>query len=121
MAVNARPFRVLVCGGRKFTDKALVYRTLDALAAEHGVLYVIEGGARGADALARTWRHDKLQPGKTFHADWTRYGDAAGPMRNRKMLVDGQPDLVLAFPGGDGTADMMRQATAFRCPVEQVR
>jgi hypothetical protein len=116
-----RPFRVLVCGGRKFTDKALVYRTLDALAEEHPAIFVIEGGARGADALARMWRHERLQPGETFHADWKRYGDPAGPIRNRKMLVDGQPDLVLAFPGGDGTADMIRQAEAFRAPVERIK
>lgn len=117
----AQPFRVLVCGGRKFTDKPLLYRTLDTLARLHGILYVIEGGARGADSLARTWRHENLQPGATFHADWKHYPQAAGPMRNRKMLVDGQPDLVLAFPGGAGTADMVRQAEAFRCPVERVR
>jgi SLOG family YspA-like protein len=119
-----RPFRVLVCGGRKFTDKALVYRTLDELAAEHGgVLYIIEGGQHGADSLARKWRHDRLQPGETFPADWDRYGDPAGPIRNHRMLAEGQPDLVLAFPGHTGTANMISQAErpGFRVPVRRVK
>ena len=118
-----RPFRVLVCGGRKFTDRRLVFDTLDALAREHGVLFVIEGGQRGADSLARTWRHDRLQPGRTFYADWNRYGPGAGPIRNRKMLAEGQPDLVVAFPGNTGTADMMKQAGSppFSIPIQEVR
>jgi len=115
-----RPFRVLVCGGRKFTDRALVYRRLDELAAEHLALFIIEGGQSGADTLARKWRHDRLQPGETFHADWKRYGDPAGPIRNKRMLVDGQPDLVLAFPGKNGTANMIAQAERFGTPVEKV-
>jgi hypothetical protein len=31
-------------------------------------------------------------------------------MRNQAMLDYGKPDLVVAFPGGKGTADMVRRA-----------
>ena len=31
-------------------------------------------------------------------------------MRNARMLAEGKPDLVVAFPGGRGTADMVAQA-----------
>ena len=115
-----RPFRVLVCGGRHYSDRARVFAVLDDLAAQHGVLFVIEGGQRGADSLARKWRHERLQPGETFYADWKRYGDPAGPIRNQKMLVDGQPDLVVAFPGHTGTANMVGKAHAFRVEVQEV-
>ncbi len=44
-----------------------------------------------------------------FHAEWMKYGKAAGPIRNARMLAEGKPDLVVAFPGGRGTADMLRR------------
>lgn len=43
-------------------------------------------------------------------ADWSKYGKAAGPMRNQKMLDEYKPDLVVALPGGRGTADMVSRA-----------
>ncbi|MEM9912925.1 MAG: hypothetical protein AAF922_19365 [Pseudomonadota bacterium] len=39
-------------------------------------------------------------------------GRAAGPIRNKEMLDEGCPDLVVAFPGGRGTANMVKQAQA---------
>ena len=89
-----RPFRVLVTGGRNYGNRPAVFAKLDALAKEHSVLFVIEGGATGADRFARDWRQSRLHPGKSFkisQAAWDAHGKAAGPMQNRKMLVDGQP------------------------------
>ena len=37
-------------------------------------------------------------------------GYRAGPIRNQEMLDKGKPDLVIAFPGGKGTADMVGRA-----------
>ena len=42
--------------------------------------------------------------------EWKGYGKAAGPIRNRRMLDDFQPDLVLAFPGNKGTNDCIAAA-----------
>jgi hypothetical protein len=36
----------------------------------------------------------------------------AGPIRKQQMLDEGKPDLVVAFPGGRGTAHMVRIARA---------
>jgi len=47
---------------------------------------------------------------QTFDAEWHRHGKRAGPIRNQRMLEEGQPDLIVAFPGGHGTADMVRRA-----------
>lgn len=102
--------RVLVCGGRNFTDREAVFHELHQLAETHGWVTVIEGGAQGADALARLWAQLCYQGLVTVHAEWKRLGKGAGPARNTRMLVSGKPDLVLAFPGGKGTADMVRQA-----------
>jgi hypothetical protein len=73
---------------------------------------VIEGGARGADFLGGCWADMHKVKRVTVPADWATHGNAAGPIRNRRMLTDFKPDLVVAFPGGKGTADMIRQAEA---------
>lgn len=98
---------VLVCGGRGYDNRQLVYDVLDRLRARYNGLYVIEGGARGADTLARQWRRDRRQPGLTVAANWT-LGRRAGALRNQEM-ADLKPDLGVVFPGGSGTADMLRR------------
>jgi hypothetical protein len=101
---------VLVTGGRDYKDREHVFQQLDWLAERYGDLKVIEGGADGADKWARAWRADRRRPGRSYIANWARYPRGAGVLRNAEMLADGKPDLVLAFPGGRGTADMIRRA-----------
>jgi len=109
--------KVLVCGGRSFDDRALVEQTLDAIE----VTQIIEGGARGADKLAREWAESRGVPVRTFKPDWKRFGRGAGPKRNQQMLDEGKPDLVVAFPGGSGTENMMRLGRAADVRVRVVR
>jgi hypothetical protein len=102
--------RVLICGGRDFDDAKKLSAALDALHLEHGFTLVIHGGARGADRLAGRWAERNAIKVRAFLPDWDRYGNAAGPMRNGLMLTLGLPELVVAFPGKNGTADMIRQS-----------
>lgn len=102
--------RVLVCGGRDFSDREAVYAELSAQHAKHRFTHLIHGCARGADALAGEWADDNAVNATCYMADWARHGKAAGPMRNREMLEDGKPDLVIAFPGGAGTRNMVDAA-----------
>lgn len=114
-------FRVLVCGGRNFGDYALVARTLDGLEKTYGSLHVIQGGAHGADALARDWCFGKSYIYMSnVPADWRAHGRAAGAIRNQRMLDEYQPELIVAFPGGKGTADMVRRAEKAGVPVMKV-
>ena len=112
--------RVLVCGGRNFKDEAAVFQTLDQIG---GVAHLIEGGAKGADTLARLWANRNLGPDQltTFEAEWRVHGKAAGAIRNQRMLDEGKPDLVVAFPGGRGTADMVRRAERAGVPVQKLK
>ena len=111
------PLRVLVCGGRHYSGRQRVFAALDELHDDKGVCLIIEGGATGADFLAREWAMARGVPFKTYDAEWTTYGKPAGPIRNAKMLADGKPDMVLAFPGNRGTADMIAQATRAGVPA----
>jgi hypothetical protein len=112
--------RVLVCGGRTFGDIALLDTALNEVHAATPIVVVIQGEAKGADALGKAWARRNRISCIGYAADWRRWGNrAAGPIRNQKMLDEGQPDLVLAFPGGNGTADMVRRATGAGIPVKR--
>ena len=102
--------RVLVCGGRDYDDRERVFRELDALHEKTPITALIEGGANGADRHAHEWATSRTVLCRTFHADWKEYGKAAGPIRNQRMIDAGKPDLVVAFPGHEGTEDMVSRA-----------
>ena len=114
--------RVLVCGGRDYSDIDRVYTELDQIHRVTPIKCIIEGGAKGADYLASRWsaKHD-LNEHARFSADWALHGRAAGPKRNQKMLDEGKPDLVMAFPGGRGTADMVSRAKVAGIEVREIQ
>lgn len=99
--------KVLVCGGREYMDDLRVQNVLSKLV----ITCIVEGGAPGADTLARLYGQACGIEVKEYAADWDTHGRAAGPIRNKQML-DENPDveLVVAFPGGRGTANMIKQA-----------
>lgn len=104
--------RVIVCGGRDYKNGDFLFFKLDELyqdlkAVGKELETIIEGGAPGADKLAGEWALLKGIDLEVYKADWEKHGKAAGPIRNIKMLKDGEPDLVIAFPGGSGTAHMV--------------
>lgn len=128
--------RVLVCGGRDFHDHQRVWDTLDRIEAERGrIAVVIHGNASGADRHAWTWGIARKREVLGFPAHWqdishpdavivtrgddTKYDAKAGLRRNQRMLDEGRPDLVIGFPGGTGTADMLTKAR--RAGVEVIQ
>jgi hypothetical protein len=114
------PLRVLVCGGRDYGDREALFAALDAIHAETPIGLVIQGEAPGADRLARAWAIHRRVRAMGFVADWAAHGKAAGPIRNRRRLAEGRPDLVIAALGGNGTDDMVRQARAAGVRVREV-
>lgn len=97
---------ILVTGGRDFHDRDLLEQVLDVLEP----YCVIHGGAPGADTLANEWAGKNGAAVEEYPAEWEVHGKVAGPIRNQVMLDKSQPDLVVAFPGGNGTEDMVRRA-----------
>ena len=109
--------KVLVCGGRKFDDHKLVFNILDKINRVEKITEIINGGAKGADTLGRVWARTRHININTFDADWNNHGNSAGPIRNERMLKEGAPDLLVAFPGGPGTRDMIMQAKRRGVPI----
>ena len=86
----------------------------------HGLLH---GGARGADRTIGRAAFQLGWPVEVLPADWRRHGRAAGPIRNRELLelaisraealssaAAPVSVLVVALPGGAGTASLVREA-----------
>jgi YspA, cpYpsA-related SLOG family len=115
----ANRYAVLVCGGRDYQNRVHLERVLDTLSAEREITQIIQGGAPGADQLAANWANLCGITCLLVIADWARYGRSAGPLRNAEMLKR-KPDLVVAFPGGAGTANMVNQARAAGVEVLEV-
>ena len=112
--------RVLVCGGRDYENRLKLFYELDSLNVTQSIDCIIHGGARGADYLAKLWGRERQITVLEFPANWERDGKAAGPIRNQQMLVTGNPDLVMAFPGGRGTADMVNRARKANVEVREI-
>lgn len=96
--------KVLVCGGREFNDANFIFAELDRLHAHFHFVTVIEGDARGVDRIAGEWARARGLTLIEFPADWVNEGRHAALIRNERMVRDAKPDLVIAFPGGQGTS-----------------
>lgn len=106
--------KVLACGSRDWTDSDIITALIVGLP---GRPVVVHGGARGADSIAGSVAERLGLKTEVFPADWRGHGRAAGPIRNRLMLAEGKPDVVVAFKDefdwtltSGGTENMVRLA-----------
>lgn len=117
--------RILVCGGREYNDYDTVENTLDSFVAvrtfDLADVTIIQGGANGADTLAARWANENNTTLVTEKALWKTYGKAAGAVRNQRMLDRWTPEVCIAFPGGAGTADMVKRSLAAGLEVYKVK
>jgi hypothetical protein len=127
-------FRVLVYGGRTYAprvgcapladptyeaarlkavaEREFIFRVLDKIHRQRGILCIISGCADGADDAGLEWAELNRIPVARFEVtrrEWKEQGRSAGPKRNQGMLDEGLPDVAVEFPGGAGTADMRRR------------
>ena len=111
----------LICGGRDFMDWEMFSSAMSDLVRLRGMpRNIIHGSADGADRLASYWAEKHALDMQTFPADWKKHGRAAGPIRNQEM-IERKPDFVVAFPGGRGTADMVRRARDAGVDVAEIK
>jgi len=113
-----KPSRILFTGGRDFADQELLDRNIAILVPWFADEFcVIQGGAKGLDKMAKDWAHKFGFPCLTVEANWDYYNKGAGHVRNGWMLQWGLPHLLVAFPGGPGTANMVKQAKLINLPI----
>lgn len=111
--------RILVTGGRSY----IAHRTIRDVLATYDATpppTLVHGAASGADrTAAQVATHVLGWPVEEHPADWKQHGRAAGPIRNQHMVSLGA-DILIAFPGGKGTADCVRRAERAGIPVHHV-
>lgn len=113
-------YTVLVTGGRRYFFQTRVHSALDALDKKFTITRIVQGGAKGADECARNWAKAHNVECVTYEADWDGKGRAAGHIRNAEMLKDSNPDAAVAFPGGPGTASMVKMLEKAGVPLWKV-
>jgi predicted Rossmann fold nucleotide-binding protein DprA/Smf involved in DNA uptake len=103
--------RVAIVGHRDYTNYGHFRKIMKDWASKYGLPnMIISGGARGVDTLAEKYAREKQIPIMIWHARWRRYGRAAGPRRNAKIV--GACDHVVAFlhPKSRGTKNTIEIA-----------
>lgn len=140
--------KILVCGGRNFANpipnirtpenqkainqysfvQAVLNKIVNSVSSNYNPrdnwhptdVTIISGKARGVDSAAADFATISFCQLEEYPADWNKYPKAAGPIRNQQMLDEGKPNLVVAFPGGRGTADMVRRARKAGVEVKEI-
>tara|TARA_R100000951_G_scaffold19616_2_gene16469 strand:- start:303 stop:644 length:342 start_codon:yes stop_codon:yes gene_type:complete len=108
---------VLICGGRQFKGRYKFDEAMKLLPFTPSV--IIHGGADGADLMGDQWAKSNGIFSIRIDALWQSHGNGAGPKRNQAMLDLVKIDYCIAFPGGNGTNDMIERCVANNIPVWQ--
>lgn len=124
----AKTIKTIIAGPRDFNNQSFVFSALDIVFSrltkssketndsleinDLENIEIVEGGATGIDALAKSYAIDRNIKYKEFPADWNKHGRVAGPIRNKQMAE--YSDILIAFRYVDnpsrGTENMIRQA-----------
>ena len=87
--------RLAVVGTRDYHDYSRFKNTLDTM---EKISVLISGGAKGADSLAEVYAKEKNIELKRLVPDWSKYGRAAGMIRNKDIIAEAE--YVVAFWDG---------------------
>ncbi len=115
--------RILICGDRNWQDQKAILRIMQPF--DPHTTTLICGMARGADLIAYEIAKQLGWSVLPFPANWIKEGRAAGPIRNKRMLVEGKPTLVIAFhddlANSKGTANMVEIAKKAGIPLKLIK
>lgn len=106
--------RIIVCGNKDFKNRELCFEKLKELIPKYTNPEIVSGHARGTDTFGEEFARAEGIRCSIFKAEWSHYGKAAGPIRNREMLdyaMEENP-VVIAFWNGRsrGTKNMIELA-----------
>lgn len=111
---------VAITGGRDHRPTREEMDRFETLWNELGGTVLLHGACpSGVDRALLGWamRHPDVLS-NAYPAHWSLHGRAAGPIRNALMVREA--DALIAFPGGKGTANCVKQAQRKGIPVHFV-
>ena len=121
--------KIIICGGRHFNDYTLLKSIVDKQLIEHTILpsetEIVSGHCEGADMLGEQYAKEHGCALHIFPAEWTKYGKAAGPIRNKEMvdyIASADKSLVIAFVSNNtrGTKNTVAQAKKLNIHVVEI-
>lgn len=105
-----------ISGSRHFSDYSYISNILSEYDLSDCIIHV--GDAKGVDSCVRNYCKEHNIPHKIFYADWHKFGNSAGPIRNQSMICDASH--LIAFPSKDskGTIHAIKYAESLGIYVE---
>lgn len=97
---NTKGVRVIVCGGRDFKDDPMLSHVLWHVHCRRSIAELIHGGQRGADQMANRWAFEHGIHRTEIRAEWRKYGQTKAPLIRNRMMLELQPDGLIAFTPG---------------------
>ena len=92
-------FTIVVSGTRHgASDISKLHDTLKEIASPYKSIHLVHGGCRGVDIQCANYGVEMGWKVTQVDAEWSKYGSRAGPIRNKQMLKDYKPDVVVCFP-----------------------
>lgn len=105
--------KIIVAGIRNYDNYEFFEKTMNQHLKDYQDIELVSGGATGVDAYAEIYAKKYNLRIKVFPAEWSKYGNAAGPIRNGQMAdYTGASGLLIAFWDyhSKGTGNMIRTA-----------
>lgn len=104
-----------IVGSRNMSNQTVFNTAITEWIKTHGMPdQVVSGGARGADAMGAAWARKHGIPFVCFSPDWSKYGKAAGVIRNQDIVNECTHVLAFPAPQGKGTQDAIKRAERAR-------
>ena len=97
--------KVIIAGTREISDYSLVVKTIES--SGYNITEVVSGTATGVDWLGEQWARANNIPIKEMPADWMRYGNSAGPFRNKAMAEYADAAVIIWDGKSRGTRNMI--------------
>lgn len=109
--------RLLISGYRYFNDINIVESNIMGAIGDEKDVTIIHGGCNGVDQLADVIADKHNFKKEVYYADWS-LGKRAGPIRNKKMIIDGKPTFAVLFLSkfSSGTKNMLNLINKYKIP-----
>ncbi|CAB4162888.1 Mycobacteriophage D29, Gp61 [uncultured Caudovirales phage] len=99
--------KIVIAGSRTIKDSAAVAKAIERSKFE--ITEVVCGMATGVDKIGQQWGIMHGIPVKEFPADWDKYGNSAGPIRNRKMAEYADAAIIIWDGSSPGSRNMIKE------------
>ena len=101
--------KTIIAGSRTIRKYKIVEEAINESGFE--ITEIVSGLAKGPDTFGIEWAHRNNIPVKKFPADWAKFGQSAGMIRNKEM-AEYDDALIAVWDGkSSGTKNMIQLAT----------